>query len=173
MYYGINLSKHPSPMLRFCLLMLAGFVGMELLSYIVHRFLFHGILWRIHATHHRPGHGTFEANDLFSLVFSLASIGLIVQGASDPLASVGFPVGVGIAVYGILYFVLHDLYTHRRFFPFRSDNRLFGMIRRAHQRHHQSAEKDGLEPYGLFLFPYGKFRRPFQRRRRSREKADE
>ena len=46
------------------------------------------------------------------------------------------------AVYGVLYFILHDLYTHRRFLPFKTNSRLAQTIRRAHQRHHQSAARD-------------------------------
>jgi hypothetical protein len=30
-------------------------------------------------------------------------------------------------------------------------------IRAAHQQHHQSAEKPGIEPFGLFLFDHAKF----------------
>ena len=68
-----------------------------------------------------------------------------------------------MALYGGAYFVLHDLYTHRRFLPFKTDNRAAQTIRRAHQRHHQTADKHGHEPYGLFLFPYDRYPK-FERR---------
>ena len=29
---------------------------MEGAAYVLHRFVFHGLLWRIHRTHHEPGH---------------------------------------------------------------------------------------------------------------------
>lgn len=146
-----------------------GFAGMEVFSYLIHRFVFHGWLWKIHETHHRshPNDHPFELNDLFSLGFALASIALIWQGAATPFTSYQFPLGLGIAIYGLLYFIIHDLYTHRRFFPFKSDNKALQTIRRAHQRHHQTTEKDGFEPYGLFLFPYTKFNKPFQRKEKN------
>jgi len=141
----------------FVLLILLGFAGMEIISYLAHRFLFHGILWNIHQTHHRPDHGIFEMNDIFSFFFAALSIGLIYWGADQPLKSTAFPIGLGITIYGLLYFIIHDLFTHKRFVPFRSDSKIMKFIRRAHQNHHQSADKQGREPYGLFLFPYSKY----------------
>ena len=79
--------------------------------------------------------------------------------AERPLTdSIAFPIGFGIALYGVFYFIIHDLFTHRRFLPFKSKNKLFLTVRAAHQRHHQTAEKKGIEPFGLFVFDYGKFR---------------
>lgn len=96
-------------------------------------------------------------NDLFSAGFGLSSVLLIVL-AEHPLgASMAFPIGLGIAIYGVLYFIVHDLFTHRRFLPFVSRNRVLLSIRSAHQRHHQTVEKDGFEPYGLFVYDYRKF----------------
>lgn len=136
-----------------CFLIL-GFIGMEIFSYAVHRFIFHGILWKIHATHHKAHKHLFEPNDFFSLFFALVSIGLMIFGDSD-----AFAVGLGISIYGFVYFITHDLFTHRRFLPFKSKNKLLLLIRAAHQRHHQSVEKHGLEPFGLFLFDFQKFRK--------------
>lgn len=138
--------------------LLLGFAGMEIISYVVHRFIFHGLLWEIHRTHHEPNHGLFELNDLFSLFFAGVSVYLMYIGRLSPLSSALFAIGTGIAVYGILYFVIHDLFAHKRFMPFKSDSRIMRLIRYAHQRHHQSIEKEGQEPYGLFLFPYDKYK---------------
>ena len=134
-----------------------GFAGMEVVSYIVHRYLFHGIFWQIHQTHHEAHHGLFEMNDIFSLFFAAVSMGLMYWGAGNPMASVSFPIGLGIAIYGILYFVIHDLFAHKRFMPFKSDSKIMKLIRRAHQNHHQSVDKKGQEPFGLFLFPYDEY----------------
>ena len=157
-------------MLRFALLTFAGFAAMEVAAYVLHRFLFHGVLWRIHQTHHRDDgheHGPFELNDLFSLGFAAASMGAMWVGRADPLASVAFPLGLGVALYGGLYFVLHDLYTHGRFVPFKTKNPAAQTIKRAHGRHHQSLTREGQEPYGLFLFPPSMGRR-FKRKRDAR-----
>jgi beta-carotene 3-hydroxylase len=132
---------------------------MEIISYLVHRFIFHGILWRIHQTHHKPNHGLFELNDLFSLFFAGISIYLMYLGIETPFRSVSFAIGLGIAVYGFLYFVIHDLFAHKRFMPFKSDSKILRLIRYAHQRHHQSVDPKGQEPYGLFLFPYDEYRK--------------
>jgi beta-carotene 3-hydroxylase len=139
-------------MLKFFLLVMSGFVGMEVFSYFVHRFLFHGILWRIHITHHLPRRFVFELNDVFSLIFAVISIGLIVSGSA-----IGEAVGIGIAIYGVLYFIVHDVFTHRRFLVFTSKNKTLLTLRTAHQRHHQSVEKQGQEPFGLFFFDYRYF----------------
>lgn len=144
-------------LLVFILFTLLGFAGMEVISYLVHRFVFHGLFWEIHKTHHEAHHGLFELNDLFSIFFAGVSIGLMYLGSADPLASVNFALGTGIAIYGILYFVIHDLFAHKRFLPFSSDSKIMKLIRRAHQRHHQTVDKKGQEPYGLFLFPYDEY----------------
>jgi beta-carotene 3-hydroxylase len=138
----------------------AGFVGLELVSYVLHRWVFHGLLWRVHRTHHTARHGLFEWNDLFSVAFASAAIALLILGLGDPLGSIAFPTGLGITLYGLCYFVVHDLYTHKRYLPFSSENRVLQVLKRAHLRHHQSAEKPGREPFGLFLFAYGKFIQP-------------
>lgn len=143
---------------------LLGFVGMEIVSYVVHRWLFHGFLWKIHESHHSHNHGLFEFNDIFSMLFAGISIWLIISGVDTKFTTASFGVGMGIAFYGLLYFIIHDLFTHKRFVPFKSDNWFMKLVRRAHQRHHQDIGKKGHEPYGLFLFPFDKF--PEKKRKR-------
>ncbi len=146
-----------SDILLFVIWASIGFCGMEIISYLVHRFVFHGLLWDVHKTHHEPTHGLFEANDLFSVFFAAVSVGMMYYGMNDPLSSVLFAIGSGIALYGILYFIIHDLFAHKRFMPFKSDSKIMRLVRRAHQKHHQSVDKPGQEPFGLFLFPYDKY----------------
>ncbi|QQS39974.1 MAG: fatty acid hydroxylase [Acidobacteriota bacterium] len=144
--------------MQFALLTFLGFAGLEAFSYVVHRWLFHGILWKIHKTHHYPRRGVFELNDLFSVGFGSVSV-LLMVFAEHPLSeSIAFPIGLGIAIYGVIYFIVHDLFTHRRFLPFASRNGILLSIRGAHQTHHQTVEKDGQEPFGLFVFDYRRFR---------------
>ena len=153
--------------------MFAAFAAMEVLSYVLHRWLLHGPLWRMHRTHHDPAHGHghgLEWNDLFSLAWGALSVGLIWAGREDPLGT-AFPLGVGIAVYGVLYFVLHDLYAHGRLDGvlgrLRFKNGAAQSVKRAHGRHHQSLAKGGQEPYGLFLFPPWMGRRFVRKRDRA------
>ncbi|HMS42555.1 MAG TPA: sterol desaturase family protein [Pyrinomonadaceae bacterium] len=143
--------------MKFIGLTIFGFVMMEFFSYAVHRWLFHGIFWRIHETHHVTRKGAFEANDIFTLVFSCGAIFPMIFAEKPLLESIAFPLGLGVAIYGFVYFIAHDFFTHRRFLPFKSKNKILLTIRAAHQKHHQSAEKQGLEPFGLFLFNYKKF----------------
>ena len=142
---------------RFAAWCAAGFVGLEIFSYALHRWVFHGLLWRVHRTHHTARHGKFELNDLFSVGFGGLAIGLLLAGFHAPLGPPWFALGCGITAYGGLYFLIHDIFTHRRYGSFESGNRLLQKLRQAHLRHHQSAERPGQEPYGLFLAPLGGF----------------
>jgi beta-carotene 3-hydroxylase len=65
-------------------------------------------------------------------------------GGNDLLA-----LGVGIAMYGTVYFVIHDLYVHRRarWLTFRVP--YLQRVKKAHMIHHLY----GGEPYGLLVFP--------------------
>ena len=157
--------------MSFLYLIISAFAAMEILSYAAHRFVFHGVFWRIHQSHHVARKGWFELNDIFSLIFGAISIALIIFAEKPLLNSIAFPVGLGIAIYGVFYFIVHDAFTHRRFFPFKSNNSVFNIIRAAHQRHHQTAEKQGIEPFGLFVFDYGKFRERINGRKINSKKA--
>jgi beta-carotene 3-hydroxylase len=152
--------------MQFIGLTILGFVGLEIFSYIVHRWFFHGILWRIHESHHIARKGAFELNDIFSVIFGGTSVLLIVFAKHPLWESIAFPLGLGIAIYGVFYFISHDLFTHRRFLPFGSKNKILLTIRAAHQKHHQSVEKQGIEPFGLFVFNFGKFWRKVMGRKR-------
>ncbi len=143
--------------MQFIALTTLGFVGLEIFSYIVHRWFFHGILWRIHESHHIASKGAFEFNDIFSVIFGGVSVLLLVFAEYPLSESIAFPIGLGITIYGVFYFIIHDLFTHRRFLPFGSQNKLLLTIRAAHQKHHQTTNKQGIEPFGLFVFNFGKF----------------
>ena len=140
---------------KFVLLFIVGIGGLEAFSYVLHRWLFHGLLWPIHRTHHLPRRGMFELNDVFSLFFASLASSLLIFAPVPLMASWQFPLGLGVAVYGLLYFVAHDLFTHRRWLPFKHHNATLNRVRRAHQRHHQSVTKEGQEPFGLFWFSKG------------------
>lgn len=144
------------------------FVLNETAAYALHRWIFHGRFWEIHRTHHEPNHGWFELNDFFSLGFAGVAILLIVSGWSAGTESWSLAAGIGITVYGLLYFVIHDMFTHGRFITPRFSNKVLRTIKRAHQNHHHVTHKRGQEPYGLFLFPYEKYRPRFLDERQKR-----
>ena len=126
---------------------LVGFFGIELASIFIHKYLFHGWLWNIHRTHHKKRESVFEWNDLFSISFAGLSLILIVMGSPFEKS-----VGWGITAYGMLYFYVHDILTHRRFFSWPCPKWL-ELWRDAHRVHHQRADKEGQGPFGLF-WPY-------------------
>lgn len=129
-------------------LFLASFIGMEVLSWCIHKYLFHGPLWFIHKTHHMPRQGRLEWNDLFSIGFAGLSIGLMLRGL--PALSYSFWIGAGIATYGILYFVLHDVFIHQRAGWYRQSKWTYlQRLRRAHKLHHKSLQKSPSSFFGL------------------------
>lgn len=128
-----------------------GFLGMEVVGILIHKFLMHGPLWFIHKSHHQPKSGHFELNDLFSIFFAACGIVCLILGMAN--FSFIFFVGCGISVYGIAYFFLHDALIHRRFkLRWQPLNKYIKAMRFAHQMHHKSPYKLPSESYGLFFF---------------------
>ncbi len=131
--------------------------GMEALSWFIHKYLFHGPLWFIHKTHHQQRHGWFELNDIFSIGFAVLSLWLMWQGRNSYNA--GFFIGLGITIYGLIYFVFHDWFIHNRFKAFKTTNSYLLSIRRAHKIHHKSTEKLPSEEFGLLVASKKYFKR--------------
>ena len=134
--------------MSFFLITLSAFVGMEFVSYLVHRFVYHGFLWVIHKSHHSRREGAFELNDVFPVVFAAIAIPLMVGGVSDPDAVTMLGISIGMTLYGAVYFFIHDLYVHRRVKRFRLHLPFLLTIKKAHAIHHRY----GGEPYGLLFF---------------------
>jgi beta-carotene 3-hydroxylase len=124
-------------------------VGMEAISWAMHKYLFHGPLWFIHKTHHQQKHGWFELNDLFSMLFAAIALGLMWLGHLK--LDSRFWIGAGISTYGIIYFIFHDWFIHNRFKSFKTNNKYLLKIRRAHKIHHKSMERDNAEEFGLLV----------------------
>src|SRR5687768_4174608 len=93
---------------------LATLLAMEAFAYLMHRWVMHGAGWFLHASHHRARHGRFEANDLYAVVFAIPSIVLLYGGVNLDWGSWATAVGAGIAGYGLIYFVFHDVIVHKR-----------------------------------------------------------
>lgn len=132
---------------------LSAFVGMELMAWLTHKYIMHGILWRLHEDHHRPTSGPFEKNDLFFLIYAIPSwlcIMLGLMGRQFPVVGIG----IGIALYGIVYFLVHDVLIHRRFKWFdRVQNPYFKAIRKAHKVHHKNQHKENGTCFGMLVVP--------------------
>jgi len=136
-------------MIRFALIAIGTFCAMEGVSYLAHRYVYHKLLWVFHRSHHRPRKGLFEWNDIFPLFFSSVCIVLMYVAVQEPNGSGLLALAVGIAMYGTIYFVIHDLYVHRRarWLAFRVP--YLQRVKKAHMIHHLY----GGEPYGLLVFP--------------------
>ncbi|WP_103924330.1 sterol desaturase family protein [Algoriphagus boritolerans] len=129
-----------------------GFAAMEFSGWFIHKYLMHGPLWVIHKTHHEPSKTFFELNDLFSVLFGSVALILIFKGV-DTL-DYRFWMGMGISLYGVLYFVLHDVLVHRRLKWFdRPKNTFLKGIFKAHQAHHRTNQKEDAVSFGLFVVP--------------------
>jgi beta-carotene 3-hydroxylase len=124
------------------------FAGMEVFSWALHKYVMHGFLWTIHQSHHSHRKGIFEINDIFSGFFGGACVFCIVYGL-EKQPELLF-VGIGIFVYGFLYFLLHDGFIHQRFPFFRkTNNKYIKALQKAHFAHHKHHQKDGGESFGL------------------------
>ncbi|MBA4300936.1 beta-carotene 3-hydroxylase [Algoriphagus alkaliphilus] len=129
-----------------------GFAAMEFSGWFIHKYLMHGPLWMIHKTHHQPSKTFFELNDLFSVLFGSIALILIFTGVES--LDYRFWMGVGISLYGVLYFVLHDVLVHRRLKWFdRPRNTFLKGIFKAHQAHHRTNQKEDAVSFGLFVVP--------------------
>ncbi len=145
----------------------SGFVLMEAFSWFVHKYIMHGPLWNIHKTHHVHRKGFFELNDLFSLFFGTIAVILLVVGLEDnnPYA---IGAGLGISVYGLLYFIVHDIMIHRRIKLFgRLHNPYLQALAAAHWDHHRTHKRDGAVAFGLLWVPVRYFKQQFNREGRS------
>jgi beta-carotene 3-hydroxylase len=138
--------------------LIATFFLMEGITWCTHRFVMHGFLWYLHEDHHQPSPGFFEKNDAFFLIFAIPSSLLIIYGSMAQF-DFRFYVGLGIAAYGLAYFLIHDVLIHRRFSWFnRTDNLYFRAIRKAHKVHHKHLGAENGECFGMLWVPLKYFR---------------
>lgn len=149
------------------LLFVATVLGMEGFAYAMHRWVMHGPGWLLHASHHQPRTGWWEANDLYAVLFAIPSIVLLLGGVQLGWGPGAAWVGAGMAAYGALYFGFHDVLVHRRL-PHRHapGSRYFKRIVRAHRLHHATRTKHGAVSFGFLWAP-----RSDTLTRRSREAA--
>lgn len=141
------------------LLVLASFLAMEMVAWFTHKYIMHGLLWRLHKDHHKKeSKGFFEDNDFFFLIFALPGIGGLFFGMNDGFNFL-FWIGLGITLYGLAYFLVHDIFIHQRFkFLKKAENKYFKAIRRAHKTHHKYLGKEEGECFGMLWVPFKYFR---------------
>lgn len=130
------------------------FLGMEMVTWLTHKFVMHGFLWYLHADHHQPKYKLlFERNDLFFVIFAVPSILLFYFGI-NPELNFNFFIGLGILFYGMAYFFVHDIIIHQRVKWFsRTNIGYFKGLRRAHKVHHKHLGKEHGECFGMLYVP--------------------
>jgi beta-carotene 3-hydroxylase len=133
------------------LIVIATFFLMEFIAWFTHKYVMHGVLWYLHADHHQGHEGFFEKNDAFFLIFAIPSWLCIMFGMLNG-NDFRLWIGIGIAIYGFAYFVVHDIFIHQRFKIFRNANHPYlKAIRRAHKMHHKHIGKEHGESFGMLL----------------------
>jgi len=135
----------------FILIVLFTFCIMEGISWLTHRYVMHGFLWYLHRDHHQKGPGVFEKNDTFFLIFAIPSWLCIMLGLQKNIQWVT-AIGFGIALYGLAYFIVHEVIIHQRFRWFtRSSNTYIRTVRWAHKMHHKHIGKHEGESFGMLV----------------------
>lgn len=131
------------------LALVIGFAGMEWIAHVMHKYVMHGFLWSLHKSHHQKSRGFFEKNDFYFLIFATPGIALIITGVNAGF-DWKFFLGLGIALYGFTYLIVHDILIHQRIKWFtRWDNRYIKALRKAHKAHHADVSKDAAVSYGM------------------------
>jgi beta-carotene 3-hydroxylase len=138
------------------LLIVVSFGFMEFVAWSNHKYVMHGFLWSLHKDHHisdSAGKPVFQKNDLFFLIYALPAIVLIITGLSiqDPYL---IAAGAGITLYGITYFIIHDVVYHQRLPLFKNpSNAYMKAIIKAHGAHHKPKNLKDFNNFGLLIFP--------------------
>ena len=135
------------------------FIFMEFNAWFMHKYIMHGFLWTLHKDHHKKDHKSwFERNDAFFLFYAVLSISSFFLWETGTL-SLGLPIGIGIFLYGLTYFLVHDIFIHQRFKFFKkTNNRYARALRRAHKIHHKNIHKNGGECFGMLIVPFKYFK---------------
>lgn len=140
------------------LIIVLTFFFMEFVAWFTHKYIMHGFLWSIHRDHHNQPKGFFQKNDSFFLIFAVPSWLFIMFGAMN-----GFDyriwIGFGILLYGIAYFLFHEVLIHQRLKKIRrilfgkTENTYLRAVLKAHHVHHKYLNKNPGESYGMLIIP--------------------
>src|SRR5690242_21841178 len=91
----------------FCVI--AAFVGMEAVAWLAHKYIMHGILWKLHKDHHKKeGDGFIEHNYFFFLIFALLAISCFFFGMQIVYNFLLW-IDLGITYSELSYFMIYDI----------------------------------------------------------------
>lgn len=145
-------------MLEYVGIVFLTYIAMEGITWLTHKYVMHGFMWYFHSDHHDPRkkpHRFFEKNDVFFLLFAIPAIAMFFIGATSNHLRILTAIASGITLYGLTYFLIHDVLIHRRFKfmdRFRNIPYLRGLIL-AHRAHHKHIGKEDGECFGLLIVP--------------------
>lgn len=143
----MNITIGPNMMiLIYIAVIILVFFFMEFVAWFLHKYVMHGFGWfLLHEDHHRYTNNRFEKNDAFGIVFSVVSFLLILTGRLDGY-DIKFAIGIGIMLYGVAYFLVHDVFFHRRIkLKYKPKSKYMKRVLHAHTIHHQkSTAYDGV-----------------------------
>lgn len=135
------------------------FIIMEGTTWIIHKYIMHGFLWFLHRDHHdHSNESSLEKNDYFFVIFAIPTIVLMYLGSLENFNYLFF-IGLGIMLYGMAYFFIHDIFIHQRIkFLAKTKSPYFLALRRAHKQHHKHLGKDYGECFGFLYVPIRYFK---------------
>ncbi len=147
------------------LIVTAVFILMEPVTWFLHKYVMHGFLWVLHKDHHdHSNDGPLERNDLFFVIFALPAIALFFFGARAGFNYL-FYIGLGITLYGMAYFFVHDIFIHQRAKVLTHTKHPYLLsIRRAHKQHHKHLGKEDGECFGFLWVPIRYFKMYFNKK---------
>lgn len=154
------------------ILIIGAFVFMECVAWFTHKYIMHGLLWRLHKDHHQKDDDHFfEKNDYFFLIFAIPAMILFMIGGSAGLSYLLW-IATGITLYGAAYFLVHDVFIHQRFKLFRNTKNPYLLaIRRAHKMHHKHLDCKEGECFGMLFVPFKYYRKAMQENEKGRLSA--
>jgi beta-carotene 3-hydroxylase len=130
------------------------FFIMELVAWATHKYLMHGLLWNLHKDHHQVDrNNVLQKNDYFFLIFAIPGAMCIIDGIT--FASPILFIGIGISLYGLAYFIVHEIFIHQRIKILKRTNFYYlRAIRKAHKVHHKNLEKENGVCFGMLFVPF-------------------
>lgn len=142
--------------LIYILIILLSFAFMEFAAWFTHKYVMHGFMWKFHKDHHQKVLRwlPLELNDVFVVIFAVPSFLFIFLGILYK-NNYNLSIGIGLTLYGIAYFFVHEIIVHNRFkWNFKMDNKYVQAVRKAHKVHHSFTDKDPSNNFGfVFLIP--------------------
>jgi beta-carotene 3-hydroxylase len=132
------------------------FLFMEFVAWFLHKYVMHGFGWYLHEDHHRYTKGKIEKNDIFGIFFAVVSFLFILTGTLGNY-DIRLAIGIGIMLYGLGYFLVHDIFFHKRIkIKFRPKSKYIKRILNAHSTHHQKSKEHKGVCFG-FLYANKKY----------------